>query len=61
MARTTTALTATQIKQAKPKAKDYKLSDGGGLYLLITKVGVKFHHVVPVFQKQYLETHLVKS
>ncbi|WP_434657347.1 tyrosine-type recombinase/integrase [Sulfurimonas sp. NW9] len=41
MARTTTTLTATQIKQAKPEAKDYKLSDGGGLYLLVTKAGGK--------------------
>ena len=41
MARTITPLTATQIKQAKPKDKDYKLSDGGGLYLLITKAGGK--------------------
>ena len=41
MARTITALTATQIKQAKPKSKDYKLSDGGGLYLLVTKAGGK--------------------
>ena len=39
MARTITVLTATQIKQAKPKAKDYKLFDGGGLYLLVTKAG----------------------
>ena len=41
MARTTTALTATQIKTAKPKEKDYKLSDGGGLFLLVTKRGSK--------------------
>ena len=41
MARKITPLTATQIKQAKPKEKDYKLSDGGGLYLLITKSGGK--------------------
>ena len=41
MARTIQALTATQIKQAKPKEKDYKLSDGGGLYLLVTKRGTK--------------------
>ncbi|QOP42987.1 DUF4102 domain-containing protein [Sulfurimonas sediminis] len=41
MARTITPLTATQIKQAKPKEKDYKLSDGGGLYLLVTKAGGK--------------------
>ena len=41
MARKVTPLTATQIKQAKPKEKDYKLSDGGGLYLLVTKSGGK--------------------
>jgi integrase len=41
MARTITTLTATQIKQAKPKAKDYKLFDGGGLYLLVSKAGGK--------------------
>ena len=41
MAQTKTALTATQIKNAKPKAKDYKLYDGGGLYLLVSKAGGK--------------------
>jgi len=41
MARKITPLTATQIKQAKPKDKDYKLSDGGGLYLLVTKRNTK--------------------
>jgi len=41
MARLVTPLTATQIKQAKPQAKEYKLSDGGGLYLLVTKAGGK--------------------
>ncbi len=41
MARKITPLTATQIKQARPKEKDYKLSDGGGLYLLVTKAGGK--------------------
>ncbi|MEN4053274.1 integrase arm-type DNA-binding domain-containing protein [Sulfurimonas sp. NWX79] len=34
-------LTATQIKQAKAQSKDYKMSDGGGLYLLVTKAGGK--------------------
>jgi integrase len=34
-------LTDLQIKKAKPKEKDYKLSDGGGLYLLITPSGGK--------------------
>jgi len=41
MARLATPLTATKIKEAKPKEKDYKLFDGGGLFLLITKGGGK--------------------
>ena len=41
MARIITALTATKIKTAKAKEKDYKLSDGRGLYLLVTKGGGK--------------------
>lgn len=34
-------LTDIQVKNAKPKAKEYKLSDGGGLHLLITPSGGK--------------------
>lgn len=34
-------LTDAKIKTAKPQAKDYKLSDGGGLYLLVTPAGGK--------------------
>jgi len=30
-------LTALAVKQAKPKDKDYKLADGGGMYLLVTQ------------------------
>jgi hypothetical protein len=30
------ALTDTRIRNAKPTAKPYKLSDGGGLYVIIT-------------------------
>jgi len=41
MARQTASLTATQIKNAKPKEKKYKLSDGGGLFLLINPNGSK--------------------
>jgi len=41
MARRTTPLTATEVKSAKPKDKDFKLFDGGGLYLLVTKSGGK--------------------
>lgn len=32
-------LTDIQVRTAKPKAKDFKLSDGGGLYLLVTPSG----------------------
>jgi hypothetical protein len=35
MARITTPLTDTKIKTAKPSEKDYTLSDGNGLYLLV--------------------------
>lgn len=34
-------LTATQVSKAKPKEKEYKLSDGGGLHLLVTPSGGK--------------------
>ncbi|WP_371321267.1 Arm DNA-binding domain-containing protein [Achromobacter seleniivolatilans] len=30
-------------RQAKPADKPYKLSDGGGLYLLINKIGKYWH------------------
>ena len=40
MARTTT-LTNTEVKQAKPKDKVYKLSDGGGLQLRVKTNGTK--------------------
>jgi integrase len=35
------ALTDTTIKAAKPKDRDYKLGDAGGLYLLVTPAGGK--------------------
>jgi integrase len=35
------ALTDTQIKNSKPSDKQYKLSDGGGMYLLVTPAGGK--------------------
>ncbi len=34
-------LTATAVKQAKPKPKPYKLADGGGLYLHVKPNGTK--------------------
>ena len=35
------ALTDATVKIAKPKEKDYKLADAGGLYLLVRKAGGK--------------------
>jgi integrase len=34
-------LTDVQVRNAKPKNKEYKLADGGGLYLLVTPTGGK--------------------
>lgn len=34
-------LTDVQVKNAKPQSKDYKLTDGAGLYLLVTPTGGK--------------------
>lgn len=34
-------LTDIQVSKAKPKERDYKLTDGGGLYLLVTTAGGK--------------------
>ncbi len=42
MARLTTPLTDKEIKEAKPKEKEYKLFDGGGLYLSITPKAQKW-------------------
>lgn len=33
------ALTDVTVRNAKPRDKDYKLADGGGLYLLVTRSG----------------------
>lgn len=35
------SLTATAVAGAKPKTDDYKLSDGGGMFLFVTKAGTK--------------------
>jgi len=42
MARLTTPLTAKEIQSAKPREKEYKLFDGGGLYLAVTPKGGKW-------------------
>ena len=41
MPRTVTALNATQVKQAKPKDREYNLADGKGLALRIKPNGSK--------------------
>ena len=42
MARITKPLTDTEIKKAKKKDKEYKLSDGQGLYIVVKTNGSKF-------------------
>lgn len=41
MRHTNYTLSPTRINNAKPQAKPYKLTDGGGLYLLIIPSGAK--------------------
>lgn len=38
-------LTATQVEKSKPQDKEYKLFDGGGLFLLITPSGGKLWYL----------------
>lgn len=55
MARTTKQLTNTEVKQAKPKAKEYNLADGEGLMLRIKPSGSKlwvFNYVRPYTKKR---------
>ena len=47
------SLTDLQVKTAKPKAKEYKLTDGGGLYLLITPSGGKLWRFNYRFDEKY--------
>ena len=42
MARTVKPLTDSQIKKATAQEKEYKLFDGGGLFLLVKTNGKKF-------------------
>ncbi len=55
MARITTPLSDTQIKQAKPKEKEYSLNDGQGLALRIKPTGSKlwiFNYYQPFTKKR---------
>jgi len=40
-------LTELTIKQAKPKTKQYKLFDGGGMFLLVHPNGSKYWRMKP--------------
>ena len=54
MAKTIKALNDTQVKQAKMRDKAYKLADGGGMYLYVTKMGAKswrMNYVRPISKK----------
>jgi len=55
MARRTSPLTNTEVKQAKPKDKEYNLSDGDGLQLRIKPSGSKlwlFNYTRPFINKR---------
>lgn len=55
MANTTRPLTNTEIKQARPKEKEYNLVDGGGLSLRVKPIGSKlwlFNYVRPFTKKR---------
>lgn len=45
-------LTDKQIRAAQPREKDYKLSDGMGVYLLVTKKGYKYWRMKYRFEKK---------
>ena len=53
MARTITPLNSTKIDKAKPQEKEFTLSDGKGLYLLVKPNGAKlwrFNYYKPFTQ-----------
>jgi integrase len=55
MAKTTKQLSDTEIRLAKPRAKEYNLADGKGLYLRIKPIGSKlwlFNYTRPITKKR---------
>lgn len=50
MPRKTDPLTDLDCKKSKPKEKDYRLFDGGGLFLLVRATGSKLWHLKYRFQ-----------
>lgn len=71
MARKVQPLTATQVKNAKPREKEYNLGDGNGLYLKVKPTGSKlwrFSYYHPISRKrltlalgQYPDISLAKA
>ena len=61
MAKMIKPLTNTQVSQAKPSGKPQNLTDGGGLYLHISKAGTKAWRIdftTPVTKKRVTMTEL---
>ncbi|MGP4716876.1 tyrosine-type recombinase/integrase [Psychrobacter sp. T6-6] len=59
MAKTVKPLTNTQVDKAKPLDKPYTLTDGGGLYLHISKAGTKawrIDYTTPITRKRVTVT-----
>ena len=55
MARKTLPLSDSEIKNSKPKEKEYNLADGEGLYLRIKPTGSKswiFNYIRPISEKR---------
>ncbi|WP_252179705.1 Arm DNA-binding domain-containing protein [Endozoicomonas sp. 4G] len=44
---------ALQVKNAKPKEKDYKITDAKGMHLLVKKNGRKYWHMSYRFAGKY--------
>lgn len=71
MAKIIKALTDSQVKQAKPQDKPYKLADGGRLYLYVSTLGAKswrMDYIRPIGKKRatitlglYPEVSLAKA
>ena len=55
MPKITKTLTNTEVERSKPKAKEYTLTDGYGLFLLVLPTGVKswrFNYIRPLTKKR---------
>ena len=51
-------LSEVKVRTVKPKEKDFKLFDGGGLFLLVTKSGGKLWHFKYRFDRKKRNLHL---